>query len=213
MSTLARRLDRAEAAARTDFERRWRFAHDTLLRALTKEHARLVVEWFDNKPPPDAPRCRYGHVSPHFCDACIDRVNPPALIKAMWRMAVAHVTTGAPWRCLPRWPRSTSTIRMPCRRGPARGAATCCRYGRRSAPTARIGTSRPTRGGAPCVAGTRAAILPGRIQDERLRVRPITAGPPGEATGAGRVCHGGQDAPRSPGRRRRLRRGPRVREP
>jgi hypothetical protein len=96
-ATLEGRLDRAAAAARVNFDRRWKAANDTLFRALTPEHRRIIADWFAGSPPLDGPPCPFQHrPSPHFCDRCIDSVNPPALIKAMWRMVVAHVMTGAP---------------------------------------------------------------------------------------------------------------------
>jgi hypothetical protein len=96
-ATLERRLDRAESAARASFDRRWKAANDTLTRALTPEHRQILAEWFTSSPPLDEPMCPYRHPPPpQFCDRCIDRVNPPALIKALWRMMVEHVTTGSP---------------------------------------------------------------------------------------------------------------------
>ena len=94
-ATLARRLGALEATARQDLERRWMAAVDRMRETMDPEHARLVATWLreqvNGKP--------YGpHVDTpsHVCPRCIDRLDPPALARAVWFMLLDHLTTGAP---------------------------------------------------------------------------------------------------------------------
>jgi hypothetical protein len=93
-ASLARRLDRAEAAARADFERRWKDAACALVRGLSSEQRAVIDAWHARPTPPGAARCVNGHVSPNFCDRCIVGVRPPALLRALWDITVSHVTSG-----------------------------------------------------------------------------------------------------------------------
>ena len=59
------------------------------------EHARLVATWLREHVNGK----RYGpHVDGpnHVCPRCIDRLDPPALARAVWFMLLEHLVTGAP---------------------------------------------------------------------------------------------------------------------
>jgi hypothetical protein len=97
-TALHRRLNRVEAAARADVSRRWNAATDTRRRSLTPEHTAIIRAWFDLATPTDAARCPSGlaHRAPRFCDRCINKVRPPALLRALHTIVVSHITTGSP---------------------------------------------------------------------------------------------------------------------
>ena len=95
MTTLARRLGVLEAAVRRDAEQRWQVAVIAIRETMDREHARLVATWLrehlDGKhhgPCVDRPN--------HVCPRCIDRLDPPALARAVWFILVEHLVNGAP---------------------------------------------------------------------------------------------------------------------
>jgi hypothetical protein len=76
-------------------QRRWRAAVDRIRETMNPEHARLVAGWLskhmDGKrqgPHVDSPD--------HVCPRCIDRLDPPALARAVWFMLIDCLMTGAP---------------------------------------------------------------------------------------------------------------------
>jgi hypothetical protein len=93
-ATLARRLGALEATARQDLEGRWIAAVDRMRETMAPEHARLVATWLREQvngkqygPHVDSPN--------HVCPRCIDRLDPPALARAVWFMLLDHLTSGA----------------------------------------------------------------------------------------------------------------------
>ena len=95
-AVLARRLAKLEVEARDRLDRRWRAAVDRIRETMDPEHARLVADWL--RANVDGKR----HGLPcdgdpgHVCPQCLDRLDPPALARAVWFMLLDHMATGAP---------------------------------------------------------------------------------------------------------------------
>ena len=93
--TLARRVDRLEDVARRALGGRWHVAVERMRETMDPEHARLVATWLREHVNGK----QYGpHIdSPtHVCQRCIDRLDPPALARAVWFMLLDHLATGSP---------------------------------------------------------------------------------------------------------------------
>ena len=98
MSTaLARRLAKLEAQSKQQHVRRWHAAIDRLVATMDPEHAQFVHDWLEEHingkllggPCDDGQR--------HVCPQCVDRLNPPALPRAVWLMLLDHTFgSGAP---------------------------------------------------------------------------------------------------------------------
>lgn len=94
---LARRLDRLEALSAEKQHSRWHAAVDRIRETMDPEHARLVADWLrehvDGKRHGGPCDGDLGHV----CPRCIDRLDPPALARAVWLMLLDHtLSSGAP---------------------------------------------------------------------------------------------------------------------
>jgi hypothetical protein len=94
-TTLARRLERLEAASREALEQRWAAAVETMRATFDPEHSKLIRDWLLG---PHAPvrAVEHGHDVQRVCQRCMTDGNPPALVRAALLILVDHLASGAP---------------------------------------------------------------------------------------------------------------------
>jgi hypothetical protein len=95
-STLERQLSKVEALLHERAKRRFNAACDAVKRDLTDEQKAGVRTWFDREEPDPETPCPARHRRREFCDRCIEVVNPPALVRAMWMLVMWHMREGSP---------------------------------------------------------------------------------------------------------------------
>jgi hypothetical protein len=89
-------MAKVEALLHERAQRRFNAACDAVKRDLTEEQKVGVRAWFDREEPdPEAP-CPAQHHRREFCDRCIEAVDPPALVRAMWTLVMWHMKDGSP---------------------------------------------------------------------------------------------------------------------
>jgi hypothetical protein len=100
---LGRRVGLLEGAVRQVLQRQFGAAVVQLRETMAPEHARLVAGWLRDHGLGDRRGSQSGHpghpCTPqqnHACADCIDRLDPPALVRAVWVMLFEHVERGAP---------------------------------------------------------------------------------------------------------------------
>jgi hypothetical protein len=95
-ATLVRRLAKVEALAQERLQRRFNTACDAVKRDLSEEQKAVIRAWFDREDPDPETPCSAGHRRREFCDRCIEAVDPPALVRAMWMLVMWHIREGSP---------------------------------------------------------------------------------------------------------------------
>jgi hypothetical protein len=95
MSALTRRVGLLEGAVQRELRRQFGDAVVRLRETMAPEHARLVASWMREHGGGERGRDDPGHPS-HACAGCIDRLDPPALVRAAWVLLFAYVRQGAP---------------------------------------------------------------------------------------------------------------------
>jgi hypothetical protein len=103
MSTLTRRVGVLEGAVQGELRRRLGAAVVRLRETMAPEHARLVAGWLREHGWGERGGGDPGHPShpctgrpDHGCAGCIDRLDPPALVRAAWVLIFEHIRHGAP---------------------------------------------------------------------------------------------------------------------
>lgn len=93
--TLGKRLEVLEVAAYEHQLERFRAAVRALRGSLAPDQARALRDWIlehDIK----AVACPSFHPDARFCLDCIDAMDPPALMRAMWVLLFEHLERGGP---------------------------------------------------------------------------------------------------------------------
>jgi hypothetical protein len=95
---LARRLSKVEALLHERQQRRFNSACDAVKRDLTDEQRKLVNAWWDERRETLAriAPCPGKHRGIGFCELCIGKANPPALLRVMWTLVMWHMEDGTP---------------------------------------------------------------------------------------------------------------------
>ena len=97
VTALGRRIGLLEASTREDQERRWMAAVVRLRDSMEPDHARQVAAWLRGHVDGKRWDGRCVEHGSHVCPRCLDRLNPPALARAVWFMLLDHVFgSGAP---------------------------------------------------------------------------------------------------------------------
>jgi hypothetical protein len=144
MSTLGRRVGLLEGAVQEGTRRQFGAAIVRLRETMAPEHARLVVSWLrvrglgDRREDDPGRRSHPCTGQPnHACAACIDRLDPPALVRAAWVLIFEYLRHGAPVALPP------EVARVYLEHPDAAPAAPCAGCGYRL----------PARGGRPAYTG------------------------------------------------------------
>jgi hypothetical protein len=102
-TTLGRRVGLLEGAVQRELRRQLGAAVVRLRETMAPEHARLVVSWMREHGLGERRGGDPGHPSHpctgrpnHACAGCIDRLDPPALVRAAWVLLFEHLGHGAP---------------------------------------------------------------------------------------------------------------------
>jgi hypothetical protein len=102
-TTLGRRVGLLEGAVQRELRRQCGAAVVRLRETMAPEHARQVVSWMRGHGLGERRGGDPGHPSHpctarpnHACAACIDRMGPPALVRAVWVLIFEHLGHGAP---------------------------------------------------------------------------------------------------------------------
>jgi hypothetical protein len=97
-ATVARRLERLEAAQRADAQRRHDAATRELGRTMAPEHIQFAQDWMRERFGSTRRRIALPGESPY---ATFERLNPPALVRAILLLLDSHERTGAPLSLVP----------------------------------------------------------------------------------------------------------------
>jgi hypothetical protein len=97
-ATVARRLAKAEAVGQERQQRRVGAACDDVRRDLLPAQRALVDAWWDGRRENVAgiAPCPGSHRTIGFCERCIGEADPPALLRAMWVLVMAHMRDDTP---------------------------------------------------------------------------------------------------------------------
>jgi len=102
-TTLGRRVGLLEGAVQRELRRQLGTAVVCLREMMAPEHARLVVSWMREHGLGERRGDDAGHPSHpctgrpnHACAGCIDRLGPPALVRAVWVLIFEYLRHGAP---------------------------------------------------------------------------------------------------------------------
>lgn len=91
-AALTRRLEKLEAGRRDEYHARWQAGIDRLLLSMDRAHVTLLQDWMHE-------HC--GGLTLHRLPGetwytLLDRLRPPALVRAVWILMYEYMGTGAP---------------------------------------------------------------------------------------------------------------------
>jgi hypothetical protein len=92
-ATVVRRLEKLEAARRVVDQERHDAAVPALGRTMEPEHVRIVQDWMQEHLGGLKARIALTGESPY---ATLERLKPPALVRAVWLLLDGHARTGCP---------------------------------------------------------------------------------------------------------------------
>ena len=89
---LARRLERLEGDARDEYRARWQSGIDTLLLSMDREHVAFFQDWMREH----CGGLTLTRLPGESWYVLLERLRPPALVRAVWVLMYEHMATGAP---------------------------------------------------------------------------------------------------------------------